>query len=226
MRQRVAVARALAMDPEILLLDEPLSALDALTRAKLQDEIESIWREQRKTVVLVTNDVDEALLLADRIIPLKPGPRATLGHEFKVDLPRPRDRTAMNHDPLTSSCAPRSRSTCSTWSRSRCRADGSSVAAAGSDSDHVGDFVPKAVRAANRAEAAVESRKVRRVLQRPQGLSDAEGPLTVVEGFQLDITTRRVRFADRPFRLRQVHRAVDVRRPQRRLRRRHHARRP
>src|SRR5690606_19993752 len=98
MRQRVAVARALAMDPRVLLLDEPLSALDALTRAKLQDEIEAIWREQRKTVVLVTNDVDEALLLADRIIPLKPGPRATLGRQFIVDLPRPRDRTKVNHD--------------------------------------------------------------------------------------------------------------------------------
>jgi nitrate/nitrite transport system ATP-binding protein len=97
MRQRVAVARALAMNPQILLLDEPLSALDALTRAKLQDEIESIWRNQRKTVVLVTNDVDEALLLADRVIPLTPGPRATLGREFKVDFARPRDRTTINH---------------------------------------------------------------------------------------------------------------------------------
>lgn len=98
MRQRVAVARALAMNPEILLLDEPLSALDALTRAKLQDEIESIWEAQRKTVVLVTNDVDEALLLADRIIPLTVGPRASLGREFKNTLRRPRDRTAVNHD--------------------------------------------------------------------------------------------------------------------------------
>ncbi|MDP8984714.1 MAG: nitrate ABC transporter ATP-binding protein [Pseudomonadota bacterium] len=98
MRQRVAVARALAMNPEILLLDEPLSALDALTRAKLQDEIESIWEQHRKTVVLVTNDVDEALLLADRIIPLTVGPRATLGREFKNTLPRPRNRTVVNHD--------------------------------------------------------------------------------------------------------------------------------
>ncbi|HMN46984.1 MAG TPA: ABC transporter ATP-binding protein [Povalibacter sp.] len=97
MRQRVAVARALAMSPEILLLDEPLSALDALTRSRLQDEIESIWRRQRKTVILVTNDVDEALLLADRIIPLTPGPRATLGREFKVNFPRPRERAAINH---------------------------------------------------------------------------------------------------------------------------------
>ncbi|MGY0792366.1 ABC transporter ATP-binding protein [Azospirillum argentinense] len=99
MRQRVGFARALAMSPEMLLLDEPLSALDALTRAKLQDEIEAIWRKDRKTVVLITNDVDEAILLADRIVPLTPGPGATLGPAFAVDLPRPRDRTAVNHDP-------------------------------------------------------------------------------------------------------------------------------
>ena len=98
MRQRVAVARALAMNPEILLLDEPLSALDALTRAKLQGEIERIWQNDRKTVILITNDVDEALLLADRIVPLKPGPGATFGPAFEVNLPRPRDRAAMNHD--------------------------------------------------------------------------------------------------------------------------------
>ena len=96
MRQRVAVARALAMRPEILLLDEPLSALDALTRAKLQDEIEAIWSADKKTVVLITNDVDEALLLADRVIPLNPGPGATFGPSFRVDLPRPRDRAAVN----------------------------------------------------------------------------------------------------------------------------------
>ncbi len=74
MRQRVSVARALAMDPEVLLLDEPLGALDALTRATLQDEIGRIWQASRKTVVLITNDVDEAILLADRIIPLSRGP--------------------------------------------------------------------------------------------------------------------------------------------------------
>ena len=98
MRQRVSVARALAMSPEVLLLDEPLSALDALTRAKLQDEIEDIWEREKKTVILLTNDVDEAILLADRIIPLNPGPNATLGPAFKVDMPRPRDRGAMNND--------------------------------------------------------------------------------------------------------------------------------
>lgn len=97
MRQRVSVARALSAAPDILLLDEPLSALDALTRSKLQDEIIRIWDQEKKTVVLITNDVDEGIIMADRIIPLKPGPNATLGPEFLVTLPRPRDRTAINH---------------------------------------------------------------------------------------------------------------------------------
>jgi nitrate/nitrite transport system ATP-binding protein len=96
MRQRVAVARALAMQPDLLLLDEPLSALDALTRAKLQDELASISARENRAIVLVTNDVDEALLLADRIVPLLPGPVARLGPAFIVDIERPRERAALN----------------------------------------------------------------------------------------------------------------------------------
>jgi nitrate/nitrite transport system ATP-binding protein len=99
MRQRVSLARALAMQPEILLLDEPLSALDALTRSKLQDELAAICEKEKKTIILITNDVDEAILLADRIVPLTTAPAATLGPEFTVDLPRPRDRAAINNNP-------------------------------------------------------------------------------------------------------------------------------
>lgn len=98
MRQRVSVARALATQPEILLLDEPLSALDALTRANLQDEINRICQEEKKTVILITNDPDEAILLADRVIPLTAGPRATLGPSMPVTIPRPRARAAINHN--------------------------------------------------------------------------------------------------------------------------------
>lgn len=99
MRQRVAVARALATQPEILLMDEPLSALDALTRGNLQEEIINIWSKDKRTALLITNDVDEGILMADRIIPLTPGPKATLGPEFQIPFDRPRDVTEINKDP-------------------------------------------------------------------------------------------------------------------------------
>ena len=99
MRQRVSVARALAMEPEVLLLDEPFGALDALTRGVLQGELQRISQESGKTMLLITNDVDEGILLSDRIIPLGAGPRASLGPATIVDIERPRDRKALNHDP-------------------------------------------------------------------------------------------------------------------------------
>jgi nitrate/nitrite transport system ATP-binding protein len=99
MRQRVALARALAMDPGMLLLDEPLGAVDALTRGTLQNEIARIWQADKKTVLLITNDVEEGILLADRIIPLSAGPSATLGPSVTVDLERPRDRRELVRDP-------------------------------------------------------------------------------------------------------------------------------
>lgn len=99
MRQRVSVARALSLAPKVMLLDEPLSALDALTRSNLQDEITQIWGEDKKTVVMITNSVDEGLILADRIIPLTIGPGATLGPEFKVNIPRPRDKSSIDQNP-------------------------------------------------------------------------------------------------------------------------------
>jgi nitrate/nitrite transport system ATP-binding protein len=99
MRQRVAVARGLGMAPKLLLMDEPFSALDALTRATLQDETTRIWGERRCTVILITNDVDEAILLADRIYPMTPGPSAVLGAPIEVALPRPRSRRHMSLTP-------------------------------------------------------------------------------------------------------------------------------
>ncbi|MEM6911638.1 MAG: ABC transporter ATP-binding protein [Verrucomicrobiota bacterium] len=99
MRQRNSVARTLSMNPNVLLLDEPLSALDALTRANIQDEILGIWKAEGQTILLITNDVDEGLYMADRVIPLSMGPEATLGPVVINDAPRPRDRDSMALDP-------------------------------------------------------------------------------------------------------------------------------
>ena len=99
MKQRVGIARALSMAPKVLLMDEPFGALDALTRAKLQDELMKICEATKATVVMVTHDVDEAVLLSDRIVMMTNGPAATIGEVLHVDLPRPRDRLTLAHDP-------------------------------------------------------------------------------------------------------------------------------
>ena len=186
MRQRVAVARALAMQPELLLLDEPLSALDALTRSKLQDEFAAICEQEKKTIVLITNDVDEAILLADRIIPLKPGAKATLGPEFDVPFKRPRDRGELNHDD----------------DFIKLRADITEYLMAvgaerGADMERdivlpnivpITQRVPKEDKLPSAYERAAESSKDNRFLEFSQlkkVYPTPKGPLTVVDGFDL-----------------------------------------
>ncbi|QTF93733.1 ABC transporter ATP-binding protein [Halomonas sp. BM-2019] len=99
MKQRVGIARALAMEPQVLLMDEPFGALDALTRAHLQDSLQEIHAELGNTVIMITHDVDEAVLLSDRIVMMTNGPAATIGEILEVDLPRPRDRIALADNP-------------------------------------------------------------------------------------------------------------------------------
>ncbi|HBH38647.1 MAG TPA: nitrate ABC transporter ATP-binding protein [Curvibacter sp.] len=99
MKQRVGIARALSMEPQVLLMDEPFGALDALTRAKLQDELLEIVARTKSTVVMVTHDVDEAVLLSDKIVMMTNGPAATIGEVLSVDLPRPRSRVQLAEDP-------------------------------------------------------------------------------------------------------------------------------
>ena len=99
MKQRVGIARCLAMEPKVVLMDEPFGALDALTRARLQDSLMQIQADLGNTVILITHDVDEAVLLSDRIVMMSNGPAATIGGILAVDLPRPRDRLALAEDP-------------------------------------------------------------------------------------------------------------------------------
>jgi nitrate/nitrite transport system ATP-binding protein len=104
MKQRVGIARALAMQPKVLLLDEPFGALDALTRAHLQDEVMAIHANLKNTVIMITHDVDEAVLLSDRIVMMTNGPRATIGEVLAVELPRPRKRLELVSNPTYIKC--------------------------------------------------------------------------------------------------------------------------
>ena len=104
MKQRIGIARAFAMEPQILLMDEPFGALDALTRASLQDELIGVMEKTGATVVMVTHDVDEAVLLSDRVVMMTNGPAATIGEILAVELPKPRDRLKLAHDARFAEC--------------------------------------------------------------------------------------------------------------------------
>nr|WP_236589400.1 ABC transporter ATP-binding protein [Ramlibacter aurantiacus] len=104
MKQRVGIARALSMEPKVLLLDEPFGALDALTRAHLQDEVIRIQAELGNTVVMITHDVDEAVLMSDRVVMMTNGPAATIGQVLDIDLPRPRSRIELAEDRTYNHC--------------------------------------------------------------------------------------------------------------------------
>jgi nitrate/nitrite transport system ATP-binding protein len=187
MRQRVAVARALAMEPGLLLLDEPLSALDALTRAKLQDEIESIWESNRRTVVLVTNDVDEALLLADRVIALLPGGGPGLGREFNIDLPRPRDRKAVSENPQYKHLRSEITGYLQQLGQTRSVSRDAPVELPDVKPLSAVELPPRALRDALRARPTLNPAKYVEFYEVEKTFSTSRGPLTVVEGFNLDI---------------------------------------
>lgn len=177
MRQRVALARTLAMEPEVLLLDEPLSALDALTRTKLQDELQDIWQRDQRTVLLVTNDVDEALYLADRVVLLNPD--GTLSENIGVPLPRPRSRTTVNHSTIALKL--KARITRYLSDQRQSSVDGESRSLPDVTPLHA---LPTAYRKASR------SRVTTRYLQFSQLVKTFptnSGPLTVVDDFELEV---------------------------------------
>ncbi|NJL52876.1 MAG: ATP-binding cassette domain-containing protein, partial [Hydrococcus sp. SU_1_0] len=99
MKQRVAIARALATRPEVLIMDEPFGALDPITREEMQEELVKIWQDHRCTVLMITHDIDEALLLSDRLVMMTNGPAANIGEILDIPFPRPRDRLKMINNP-------------------------------------------------------------------------------------------------------------------------------
>ena len=184
MRQRVSLARALASKPEVLLLDEPLSALDALTRSRLQDELAMICEKEQCTILLITNDVDEAIFLADRVIPMTPAPAATLTDAFEVNRARPRDRAAMNNDDglieLRASIIKRLMS----MNKADSENDHNSLVAPNVVPITQAISTPKAIREAGKS---ITNTRYLEFSQTEKVYPTPDGPLTVVEDFNLKL---------------------------------------
>ncbi|MGC4074491.1 MAG: ABC transporter ATP-binding protein [Nibricoccus sp.] len=220
MRQRVSVARTLAMNPRILLMDEPFGALDALTRGELQQETLQIWDEDKRTVVLITNDPDEAILMADRVIPLTAGPRATLGPSIPITLPRPRRRAELNENyDFKQICAEVTDYLLKAGDRSKASITKSLILPDIEPEDlNTKQTVIGKRRPVRRSEIKKETvasyERLSRNLRTQESLPDAERPGHDRSEHQSQDQKGRIRLRHRPLRLRQEHRPHDGRRPQ------------